>query len=240
MLKRVITGVAVAALVAGCQPRSDSGAEVSRLDSDLERLSYGMGYNLGSRIKGEMELDIDAFAAGVRHGSEGGERLMSDEEIAASMQKFQEEEMARHESLMAELGAANLAESEAFLAENGAREDVVTTESGLQYRVIEEGTGAKPTLTDTVEVHYRGTLVDGTEFDSSYARGEPVSFPVSGVIPGWTEALQLMPVGSRWELVIPSELAYGPGGTGGPIGPNQALIFEVELLGIVGEDGEAE
>lgn len=232
MLKRVMTGLAVAVLIAGCQPQEEKKAEATQLDTDLQRLSYGMGYNLGSRIKGEIDLDIDTFATGVRHGSTGDQRLMSDEEIVAAMQKFQEQETAKYEAQMAELSAANQAESEAYLAENAGKEGVVTTESGLQYRIIEEGEGAAPGLTDTVEVHYRGTLIDGTEFDSSYARGEPVSFPVNGVIPGWTEALQLMSKGSKWELVIPSDLAYGPGGTGGPIGPNQALIFEVELLDI--------
>ena len=238
MLKRVITGLAVAALVAGCQPQDNDKTEAAGLETDLERLSYGMGYNLGSRIKGEIDIDVDTFATGVRHGTTGDQRLMSDEEIVAAMQKFQEQASAQHEAEMAELSASNQAASEAFLAENAAKEGVVTTESGLQYRVIEAGEGDKPGLTDTVEVHYRGTLVDGTEFDSSYGRGEPVVFPVNGVIPGWTEALQLMSEGAKWELVIPSDLAYGPGGTGGPIGPNQALVFEVELLDVKPGDSE--
>lgn len=239
MWKSAITGstVALLALLAGCQPQEDR-TETAKPESDLERLSYGMGYNLGSRIKGEIDLDIDTFATGVRDGSSGEQRLMSDEEIVAAMQKFQEQEAAKHEAEMAEASAANLAASEAYLAEHAAKEGVVTTDSGLQYRVIEEGQGDKPGLTDMVEVHYRGTLVDGTEFDSSYGRGEPVTFPVNGVIPGWTEALQLMSEGAKWELVIPADLAYGPGGTGGPIGPNQALIFEVELLDV--QSGESE
>ena len=125
---------------------------------------------------------------------------------------------------------ANKKEGEEFLASNKTKEGVVTTASGLQYKVITAGTGPSPKASDKVSVHYRGTLIDGTEFDSSYRRGEPVSFPVKGVIAGWTEALQLMKEGAKWELYIPSELAYGPGGTGGPIGPNATLIFEVELL----------
>jgi len=238
MLKRTFAGMALAALVAGCQPSGEDQTEVSTLDSDQARLSYGMGYNLGSRIKGELDLDVRSFAAGVRHGIGGDTRLMSDEEIAQTMHDFQQQEMARHEEQMAELGEKNLAESEAFLKENAEREGVVTTESGLQYRVLEEGDGPRPELSDVVKVHYEGRLIDGTPFDSSHERGEPVTFPVDGVIPGWVEALQAMPVGSRWELVIPSDLAYGPGGTGGPIGPNQALIFEVELLDIVDESAE--
>ena len=131
----------------------------------------------------------------------------------------------------------NKTESEAFLTANGAKEGVVTTASGLQYSIITAGAGDKPAVTDTVEVHYQGTLLDGTEFDSSYKRGATVSFPLNGVIPGWTEALQLMPVGSKWKLFIPADLAYGAGGTGGgPIGPNQALIFEVELVAIKADE----
>lgn len=230
MFKRVMIGVAVAALVAGCQPKTDGEAEPLKLDTDQQKLSYGMGYNLGSRIKGELDLNVEAFAEGVRHGTGDGERLMTDEEIVAAMEKFQKTQQAKQEAEFEALAEKNKAESEQYLAGNANKEGVETTESGLQYRVIEAGDGAKPALTDMVQVHYRGTLVDGTEFDSSYARGEPVTFPVNGVIPGWTEALQLMHEGAKWELVIPAELAYGPGGTGGPIGPNQALLFEVELL----------
>ncbi|HSB96405.1 MAG TPA: FKBP-type peptidyl-prolyl cis-trans isomerase, partial [Spongiibacteraceae bacterium] len=136
-------------------------------------------------------------------------------------------------------GEKNKAASEAYLAENAKKDGVKTTASGLQYKVETEGKGAKPKATDTVEVNYRGTLVDGTEFDSSYKRGQTVTFPVNGVIPGWSEALQLMTVGSKYQLYIPSDLAYGPGGTGGAIGPNQALVFEVELVDIKKpEDGK--
>ena len=129
-------------------------------------------------------------------------------------------------------GLALIRDGEAFLKENATKEGVVTTESGLQYKIVTAGEGPKPGAEDVVKVHYRGTLLDGTEFDSSYKRGEPVTFPVGGVIPGWVEALQLMPVGSKWELFIPSGLAYGPGGAGGQIGPNSTLKFEVELLSI--------
>lgn len=140
--------------------------------------------------------------------------------------------MAEQQAAIAAAGEANLAASEAFLAENATREGVVVTESGLQYEVIEAGEGASPNAEDTVEVHYRGTLVDGTEFDSSYKRGETVSFGVSQVIAGWTEALQLMSPGAKWKLFIPADLAYGPGGAGNLIGPNAALVFEVELVSV--------
>ena len=143
------------------------------------------------------------------------------------------EEQAANTQALAE---ANAAAGAAFLEENAAREGVMTTESGLQYEVVEAGDGASPSAEDSVEVHYRGTLIDGTEFDSSYARGEPVTFGVTQVIPGWTEALQLMQVGSKYKLFIPSELAYGPGGAGGRIGPNSTLIFDVELLSIPSQE----
>ena len=139
----------------------------------------------------------------------------------------------------AALGDANQVASVAYLEENAAREGVVVTETGLQYEILEAGEGAKPGAEDMVEVHYRGTLADGTEFDSSYGRGEPVTFGVNQVIPGWTEALQMMPVGSKWKLAIPSDLAYGAGGAGQVIGPNQALVFEVELLSIPSQAEEA-
>jgi FKBP-type peptidyl-prolyl cis-trans isomerase len=195
-----------------------------------------MGVGLGERMAQEsFTIDVDAFSAGVRHVLEQQDRLMSQEEIMAEMQAFQQKLIAEQQAEMAAAAEANKAAGEAFLAENGQKEGVVTTESGLQYRVITQGEGEIPGAEDTVEVHYAGTLLDGTEFDSSYKRGSTVSFPVNGVIPGWTEALQLMPVGSKWKLFIPSDLAYGPGGTGGgPIGPNETLVFEVELVDIKG------
>ena len=149
-----------------------------------------------------------------------------------TVQAYQEKVAAEQQAAQAELATANAAAAEAFLAENAAREGVTVTESGLQYEILEAGEGPKPGAEDTVEVHYRGTLVDGTEFDSSYARGQTVTFGVGQVIAGWTEALQLMPQGSKWKLAIPSDLAYGAGGAGQLIGPNAALIFEVELVSI--------
>ena len=213
-----------------------AAAEVS-LESTDQRLSYGIAFGLGQRMAQDgMPMDIDAFAAGFRDGAEGKEGKMTQEEIAAEMQAYQEKMMAEQQAAQAALGEANLAAANAYMEENKAREGVVVTESGLQYEIIEAGEGNKPGAEDTVEVHYRGTLIDGTEFDSSYKRGETVTFGVGQVIPGWTAALQLMPVGSKWNLYIPPELGYGAGGAGQMIGPNAALIFEVELVAIPSQD----
>ena len=203
------------------------------LETTQQRLSYGIAYGLGQRMAADsVPMDIDAFTAGLRDALEGGEPRMTQEEITTEMQAYQEKMAAEQQVVQAEMATANAAAAAAYLAENATVEGVVVTESGLQYQVIEAGEGAMPGADDTVEVHYRGTLVDGTEFDSSYSRGQTVSFGVGQVIPGWTEALQLMPVGSKWKLGIPPELGYGAGGAGQMIGPNSALIFEVELVSI--------
>lgn len=187
---------------------------------------------MGERMKSDgMTLDVDAYAyaTGMRDAFEGAEAKLTDEEINAEMMAFQEKMQAEQQAAQA-----------AFLAENAARDGITVTESGLQYEVIEVGEGAKPTATDTVEVHYRGTLIDGTEFDSSYSRGQTVSFGVSQVIPGWTEALQLMSEGAKYKLYIPSDLAYGPAGAGQTIGPNATLIFDVELVSIVSDEASSD
>jgi len=204
-----------------------------QLETTEQRLSYGIALTLGQRMKADkVPMDVDAFSAGLRDAIEGAEPRLSQEEISAEMQAYQEKAVAEQQAAQAALAESNLAAATAFLAENAAKEGVTVTDSGLQYEVIEAGDGPKPGPDDTVEVHYSGTLVDGTEFDSSYKRGEPVTFGVNQVIPGWTEALQLMPVGSKYRLVIPPELGYGAGGAGQAIGPNAALVFEVELLSI--------
>lgn len=213
-------------------PAAPAAAAVALENTD-QRLSYGIAFGLGQRMAQDgMPMDIDAFIAGFRDGADGKEGKMTEEEIAAEMQSYQEKMVAEQQSVQAAMGEANLAAATAYLDENKAREGVVVTETGLQYEIVEAGEGAKPGAQDTVEVHYRGTLVDGTEFDSSYKRGETVTFGVGQVIPGWTEALQLMPAGSKWKLFIPPELGYGAGGAGQMIGPNSALIFEVELVSI--------
>ena len=223
-----------AAAEAPAAPAAEAPAPVEGKPETLEqRIAYIIGTIIAQRElqgRARMEkIDYDAFIDGIKDGMEGNTPKLSDDEMRATFEEFQ----ALQEKEMAEKGAKAKAAGEAFLAENGKKDGIKTTESGLQYAVIKAGDGAKPTATDTVSVHYKGTLLDGTEFDSSYSRGEPAQFPVGGVIPGWTEALQLMTVGSKYKLFIPSNLAYGErGGPGGGIGPNETLIFEVELLEI--------
>lgn len=221
---------------------ADTGAAEVALDNQTQRLSYGMAYGLGQRLASdEVPLDIAAFSAGLQDAVDGSEPRMTAEEIQAEMQAYQEQAMAEQQAQLTAAGEANRAEAEKFLAENAEREGVIVTDSGLQYEIIEEGEGASPGPEDTVEVHYTGTLLDGTEFDSSRKRGEPVTFGVTQVIPGWTEALQLMSPGAKYKLYIPSELAYGEGGAGGVIGPNSALIFDVELLSVPSQEaGDAD
>ncbi|MFO7551898.1 MAG: FKBP-type peptidyl-prolyl cis-trans isomerase [Haliea sp.] len=221
-------------------PEADSAAPEVVLQDSTQRLSYGIAYGLGQRMAADgVPMDVPAFSAGLQDALEGAEPRMSEEEIQAEMMAYQERAMEEQQALAAAAAEANQAAAEAFLAENAAREGVVVTESGLQYEVIEAGEGASPGPEDTVEVHYRGTLVDGTEFDSSYKRGETVTFGVGQVIAGWTEALQLMSPGAKWNLYIPADLAYGPGGAGNLIGPNAALVFEVELISIADDEEEA-
>lgn len=207
------------------------------IETQDQKVSYLMGIENGKGIGSTgIVLDLAAYQQGFSDGIDKLESKLSEEETSKVIQEFQKQMMAKREEMQkveqeaaALESAANLKEGAAFLEANAAKEGVVTTESGLQYKVITAGTGPKPSAKSTVEVHYAGKLLDGTEFDSSIKRGMPVKFGVTQVIPGWTEALQLMPEGSKWELYIPAELGYGAGGQG-PIGPNAVLIFEVELL----------
>jgi FKBP-type peptidyl-prolyl cis-trans isomerase len=199
-----------------------------------ERVSYAIGMAMARNMKAQgIDLDADIFAKAFKDTVSGTEPAMTDQEAQAAMTAFQAEMVAKKQEEMKKLGEENKKKGEAFLAENKKKEGVKVTASGLQYKVIKEGDGKKPGAKDTVKVNYKGTLLDGTEFDSSYKRNEPATFPVSGVIPGWTEALQLMKTGSKYEVVIPSNLAYGEAGAGGVIPPNATLVFEVELLSIV-------
>ncbi len=204
------------------------------IDTDEKKVSYLMGLDVGTRMQAlGYALDVDTFRLGMQESSlkEGEGRSMSNEDLRAVVNEVQQRFQQRQQEAQLAKAAANKELGEAFLAENAKKEGVITTASGLQYKIITEGSGPKPKETDTVQVHYRGTLVDGTEFDSSYTHGGPVSFPLNGVIKGWTEGLQLMNKGSKAELYIPSELAYGT--SGGPgMEPNSTLVFEVELLEI--------
>ncbi|MEW6599828.1 MAG: FKBP-type peptidyl-prolyl cis-trans isomerase [Nitrospirota bacterium] len=210
-------------------------AEESKvLKTEKDKISYGIGMDIGENMKRQsIDIDPDMLAQGIKDVFAGKELLLTEEEFRNTMENFRKEMMAKQQMQMKEISDNNLKVGEAFLAENKTKEGVITLPSGLQYKVIKEGDGDLPKATDTVTVHYRGSLIDGTEFDSSYSRGEPASFPVNGVIPGWTEALQLMKAGSKWQLFIPSNLAYGERGAGGGrIGPNNVLVFDVELLSI--------
>lgn len=211
-----------------------SAQEKALLKNQKDKASYSIGLNVGKKLANDIKnpsVDIDAnlFIKGIQDAVTGAKPLLTDQEVQETILAFQKEMMAKWE----ETGKKNKAEGELFLAENKKKEGVKTLESGLQYKVIKAGNGKKPKADDMVTVNYRGTLINGTEFDSSYKRGQPATFPVSGgIIRGWTEALQLMEEGAKWQLFVPSNLAYGERGTGGIIGPNATLIFEVELISI--------
>jgi len=208
-------------------------ATSEELKTTQEKLGYSFGVEIGTSLKEiQAEIQIDAFLKGIKDSVEGKNLLLTTQQMEEVKKEFVTKMQGERDKKMKELGDKNKKEEDTFLADNKKKEGVKTTESGLQYIVEKEGDGAKPKETDTVKVNYKGTLLDGTEFDSSYKRGEPAVFPVKGVIPGWTEALQLMKVGGKYKLFVPSKLAYGDRGAGAQIGPNSMLIFEVELLGI--------
>ncbi len=202
------------------------------LETEEQKLGYIIGMDIGASLKQQgAELDLDALVAAIKATYNGEPLAMTPEEAAMIREGFIAKRRAAAEADRQSAGAANAAEGDKFLLANRVKEGVVVTDSGLQYKVVEMGDGPKPAATDNVTVHYRGTLLNGQEFDSSYSRNQPMSFQLNQVIPGWTEGLQLMPVGSKFMFYIPPNLAYGANG-GGPIGPNATLIFEVELLGI--------
>jgi FKBP-type peptidyl-prolyl cis-trans isomerase len=204
------------------------------LTTTKQKASYAIGMNLGGGLhRQNIDVDSEALVQGLKDTLSGNKTLLTEEEARAALMQLQSEMQAKMQAKQTAEGEANKKEGDAFLAANKTKEGVVTLPSGLQYKILKEGSGPKPTPTDSVVCNYKGTLINGTEFDSSYKRGEPATFPVTGVIKGWTEALQLMPVGSKWQLFVPADLGYGPRGTpGGPIGPNSTLIFEVELMSI--------
>lgn len=221
-MKKHIAIATLAALVSG-------QALAAELDTDQKRFSYLVGLQIGQQIvKDGIDLNEDAFMAAIKDVQAGKPPRLSQEEIQATLQRIQQARAAEAEKA----GEENKRIGQEFLAANKAQPGITELASGLQYKVVTEGKGAKPKATDKVEVHYRGTLIDGTEFDSSYSRGAPASFPVNGVIQGWQEALQLMAEGSKWQIFVPSELAYGARGAGAQIGPHSTLIFDVELLKI--------
>ena len=210
------------ALIA-CQGKSQ---ERTQLKTQKDSVSYSIGLNIGNSFRQQsMEVDPDILAQGIKDILSGGKPMLTEEEAKATLNALQNRMMAKQEEAMKVTGQKNMKDGESFLAENKKKDSVVTLPSGLQYKVLKTGTGKKPKADQTVSVNYRGTLVDGTEFDNSYKRGQPATFAVNGVNKGWTEAIQLMPVGSKWQLFIPPDLAYGESGRGPVIPPSATLIF---------------
>lgn len=237
MSSRLFAVTCLLMFIVGCAAEETKVAPEVKLDTSKSRISYTIGVNIGQDFKNQkMDIDTDVLLMGLKDSQSGKELRLTDEEMASEIQAFQEEMQDKMVAEMEASAGKNQLAGEAFLAENATQEGVVVTESGLQYKVLESGEGDSPAATDLATVHYRGTLVDGTQFDSSYDRGQPATFPVGGVIAGWTEALQLMKPGSKWQLVIPAGLAYGERGAGQDIGPNATLLFEVELISV--EKGE--
>ncbi|CAN5710807.1 N/A [soil metagenome] len=229
-----------AAAAADADASPAAAVAIPGLKTEKQQVSYMIGMQLGQSLKPvKEEVDLDTVMRAVRTSLDDGELLMTEEQAMQVAQAFGERMQARQQAEAEALAKTNLTEGETFLAGNTGKPGVQTTASGLQYQVLTEGTGGKPAAGQTVRVHYKGDLLDGTTFDSSYERGEPAVFALNQVAPGWAEGVQLMPVGSKYKFWIPSKLGYGEQGTpGGPIGPNATLVFEVELLDIV-EPGAA-
>ena len=228
-MKTLLAAALSTVLIAGC---ANAGGD-TMLKNEKDKVSYSIGLNIGSNFKSQsVDINPDILIKGIKDAISGSKPLMTEKEIQETMTVFQKEITAKQAERTKSLAETNKKEGEAFLAANKGKDGVKTTSSGLQYKIIKDGNGQTPKATDTVTVNYSGTLIDGTEFDSSYKRGEPASFPLNGVIPGWTEALQMMKVGSKWQLFLPPAIAYGERGQGRVIGPNAALIFEVELLSV--------
>ncbi len=209
-------------------------AAETELKDQKDKVSYSIGLDIGNTLKRQLiDVNADLLNKGIQDGLQGNKALMTDEQMKETMATFQKDMLAKQAAAKKASGEKNKAEGEKFLAENKKKEGVKTTASGLQYKVEKEGSGPNPKPTDTVKVNYRGTTIDGTEFDSSYKRGTPATFPVNRVIKGWTEALQLMKPGAKYKLFIPADLAYGERGAGSDIGPDATLLFDVELIEIV-------
>ena len=205
----------------------------SSLKTDMDKLSYSIGSDLGKNFKRQnIDINPQVMAKGIQDGISGGPLLLTEQQMKDVLSKFQKDLMAKRTADFNQKAVENKTKGEKFLSENKAKEGVVTLPSGLQYKIIKSGTGEKPTKTDTVTVEYTGRLINGEIFDSTEKAGKPATFTLSQVIPGWIEALQLMPVGSTWEVFVPSNLAYGPRSVGGPIGPNETLIFNIHLISV--------
>lgn len=244
-MKRLVTAIAGAVILAGSAQAQDAkkaapaqkaavAPAVAGLETTQQMASYGLGLSLGKNFKAQgVDLDVELMVRGLRDGLTNAKSLLSDEQIEQALQVFQQELIAKQQEQAKVMAEESKKVGADFLAANAKKPGVKATQSGLQYKVLTEGTGPMPKETEVVKVHYRGTLTDGTVFDSSYERGEPATFPVNRVIQGWIEALQLMKVGSKWQVTIPSAMAYGENPPpGSPIPPNAVLLFDIELLGI--------
>ena len=228
-MKLILMGAISVALASGI---STAGDKVEP-KTESDKVSYSVGYRLGGDFKRQqVDINSDMLVQGIEDAASGGEALMTDEQMRTVMTNLANRVRAEQMEKQKQQGAENIKAGEAFLAENAGKEGVKTTDSGLQYKVITAGEGKTPQKSDKVTVHYRGTLIDGSEFDSSYSRNKPASFGVGQVIPGWTEALQLMKEGDKWEIYLPSKLGYGERGAGARIPPNSTLVFEVELISV--------
>jgi FKBP-type peptidyl-prolyl cis-trans isomerase len=239
LLMKKFLVLALALMLIGLVACQKSGGDAAKalkkenLDSQKKKVSYAIGLDIGQNFKARsMDIDLDILAQGLKDSQKSEKPLLNTEEIQKIMTQFQQDMMKIEQEKRTSQGQGNKVKEQAFLKENSQKPGVKVTASGLQYIVISEGSGPQPKESDTVKVHYRGTLLDGTEFDSSYKRNQPAVFPLKGVIKGWGEALQLMKVGSKYQIFLPSSLAYGEQGAGQVIGPNATLIFEVELLSI--------
>jgi FKBP-type peptidyl-prolyl cis-trans isomerase FklB len=210
-----------------------AATDAASLTTDKEKLSYSIGADLGKNFKSQgIDINPEALAKGMQDGMSGTQLILTEQQMKDVLNKFQKELMAKRSAELNKKSDENKVKGEAFLAQNKAKTGITVLPSGLQYKIIEAGKGAKPGKTDTVTVEYTGHLIDGTVFDSTEKTGKPATFQVSQVIPGWTEALQLMPAGSTWEIYVPSTLAYGPRSVGGPIGPNETLVFKIHLISV--------
>jgi len=231
-MKRVLAGL----LIVVCAAVPALAAEKGKLTTEKEKLGYSIGYVSGLNLKQDgVDVSAEQLARGVRDGYAGRKGVMTEEEIKATLAVYEQKLRAKQEEELKKISDANKKAGDAFLAENRKKTGVVTLPSGVQYKEIKAGTGKQPKETDSVKVHYTGTLIDGTEFDSSVKRAEPATFKVDGVIKGFSEALRLMKEGAKWQVVIPAESAYGARGAGEVIGPNQTLIFDIELIQIVAQ-----
>jgi FKBP-type peptidyl-prolyl cis-trans isomerase FklB len=235
-MKRLSIAVALVVLLSWAAlfaQQQTAPAQTAPTMTNQQKQSYSIGLNIGLNLfEQEVKIDVASLTKGIQDGLANSKPALSEEEIRAVLTNLQKEVADRQEVKRKTLADKNSKDAEAYLAQNKTKEGVVALPSGLQYKILKAGTGPKPVATDTVVTHYKGTFLNGQQFDSSYDRGEPATFTVNGVIPGWTEALQLMPVGSKWQLVVPPKLAYGEKGFQNVIPPNSTLLFEIELVGI--------